>query len=516
MSDSVYRRTLSVRDVLETIFRRRRIVLGCLAGSLLLAVLYLLVAKPVYEANAHVLIKMGRENVYVPEATSSADTVVVDPNREELGNSELKILQSRALAAHVVDVVGSDRLFPSGMSSWRIALAGSDHGNAENEQKLAVDRFQSRVIIKAVPKSNVLLVSYRSSDPETAATAVNALVKRYLEKRPEIYGHTQSAEFFAHQASDMRQRWEKSSQQLEAFKKNHNVSQLDEQRRMLLDQRGALAQALGDAVGQEAALTKRIDNIRQQLAGIPLMTASSREVSPQVNLIDALQARLAELESQERELLVEYGEKAPPVQKVRQLLDSVRKNLRAAQGNQHERQTVSLNSIHQALTTDLLKAQSDLKGIQAERQIKEDQLARRNLSIQKLDQDEFDFSLLRQAVDINRDKHAIYQSRLESARINQALDNQGMTSVSVIDWAQPPVKPLPPGPPLILLISLLAGAISGLTLAFLLDAISDTITDADDVQRYVGLPVLATISTFPSLPGSGRIDPRYWLTSEGQ
>jgi uncharacterized protein involved in exopolysaccharide biosynthesis len=303
-----------------------------------------------------------------------------------------------------------------------------------------------------VPKSNVVLVAYRSADPELAADTVNTLIKGYLEKRPEIYGDKQSADFFAEQAADMRKRWEQSSQQLETFKKKNNVSQLEEQRRMLLDQRGALERALGDARGQEAALSQRIDNIRKQLSDTPAMTASSREMSPNVNLIDALQTRLAELEAQERELLVEYGDKAPPVRKVRELLASVRQNLRSAQGQRHERHTVSVNPIHQALTTDMLKARSDLKGIQAERQIKEDQFGKITAQIEKLDQDEFDFSLLRQAVDINREKYAMYQSRLENARISQALDAERMTSVSVIEWAKAPVKPLPPGPPLVLLI----------------------------------------------------------------
>jgi uncharacterized protein involved in exopolysaccharide biosynthesis len=65
---------------------------------------------PTYEAKAQILVKIGRESMYVP-ATSSGNPVI-SINREEQINSEIEILKGRSLIQDVVTSLGPATIYP--------------------------------------------------------------------------------------------------------------------------------------------------------------------------------------------------------------------------------------------------------------------------------------------------------------------------------------------------------------------------------------------------------------------
>ena len=99
----------SLRDFLRVLFKRKTQILLFFAVTFITVAVGTFVAKPTYQAVAQILVKLGRENIYVPASGSS--NPVINFNREEQINSEIEILKSRSLATEVLHELGPETIY---------------------------------------------------------------------------------------------------------------------------------------------------------------------------------------------------------------------------------------------------------------------------------------------------------------------------------------------------------------------------------------------------------------------
>ena len=100
---------------------------------------------------------------------------------------------------------------------------------------------------------------------------------------------------------------------------------------------------------------------------------------------------------------------------------------------------------------------------------------------------------MRRELDIDEKNFRTYVDRHEDARISDALNKLKLSSISVIEAAVAPVKPIKTNKLLNVLIGLLLGMVSSIASAFFLENISKTFSDSESVERYLDLPVLLTV-----------------------
>lgn len=86
----------SMRDILRVLFKRKTQILLFFAATFVTVAAATFIAKPTFQADAQILVKLGRESIYMPASGSSSP--VINFNREEQINSEIEILKSRSLA----------------------------------------------------------------------------------------------------------------------------------------------------------------------------------------------------------------------------------------------------------------------------------------------------------------------------------------------------------------------------------------------------------------------------------
>jgi uncharacterized protein involved in exopolysaccharide biosynthesis len=99
----------SLRDFLRVLFKRKTQILLFFAVTFVTVAVGTFVAKPTYQAVAQILVKLGRENIYVPASGNS--NPVINFNREEQINSEIEILKSRSLAMEVLHELGPETIY---------------------------------------------------------------------------------------------------------------------------------------------------------------------------------------------------------------------------------------------------------------------------------------------------------------------------------------------------------------------------------------------------------------------
>ncbi len=100
---------------------------------------------------------------------------------------------------------------------------------------------------------------------------------------------------------------------------------------------------------------------------------------------------------------------------------------------------------------------------------------------------------LERQVSINEANYKLYLTKFEEAKISETMDRQKIANVSVIEPATPPLKPIKPKKRLNVMIGGFLGLFAGIGMAFLIEFIHPVFRTREDVDQFLGLPVLVTL-----------------------
>jgi uncharacterized protein involved in exopolysaccharide biosynthesis len=462
--------------------------------------------KPTYEARAQIFVKMGRESLFIP-ANNNPSPIISINSREQI-NSEIEIIRSRSLAQMALVALSPKTLYQDLDNRKGISLIEKlfanlgtrPNGDPKQENlESAIILFQKSLKVEGVRGSNLINVGFRHENPQIAATVVNRLAAIYLDHHLKIHKTPQSYEFFKQQSELLKKRIKLAEEKLNLIKKQYKISSIEEQRGLLLRQTSELRVNLNRTQSQEAETENRIVELRRQLAVSPKTIAQESEVDHNPYLISNLQARLVELELEQRKLLAKYNDKSLMVKNVTDAINIVRNKLVEYEDKKYGRTRSGLNPTFQRLQDELLRNEAEIKALQAKRKILQDQLRKYRLEFGELNQIEGEYSRLEDELEVDRKNYQLYLSKFEESRISDAMDDEKITNVSLVEPAHPPLKPVSPKKRLNILISLFVGIFGGLGSALLLEYFNDRLERPEEVEETLNVAVLTSIPDLKDL-----------------
>lgn len=487
----------SLRDFLYIVFKRKSQIMVFFCSTVFVVTLFTFLSKPTYEARSQILVKVGRENVYVPARGNVNPVVRVD--REEQLNSEIEIFKGRSLAEEVVKAIGPTIIY----RDLRVKESGPRGAAANaNPQEMLVNKatlsLQEALEVKEIKKSNIIEVNFKHHDPQMAATVVNDLVKFFLDRHLEVHKNPHSYKFFKEQSQTYKERLKKTEDRLQALKAEYDVTSLTEEQSLYLTQEAKLKEDLNRTIVQEAETRNRIIQIRQQLAATSETITQGREVVTNPYLINTLEARLVELELKESDLIGKYTDQNRLVRNVREEIRIVRKKLKEQEGKDYGKTLFGPNTIYQRLQEELFQNEADLTAFRAKKITQSAQLADYRNKIGKLNQIEMELTQLQNQLDVDQENYRLYLTKFEESRISNAMDAEKIANVSVLEPAIPPLKPVSPKVRLNLALGVFLGMFGGLFLAFLMEYLDDSLDKPEDVEQHLNLPVLVSMPELKS------------------
>ena len=123
------------------------------------------------------------------------------------------------------------------------------------------------------------------------------------------------------------------------------------------------------------------------------------------------------------------------------------------------------------------------------------QLAFYEGKMRNLPEAERDLARLTRLSKVSADIYTFLLQKHEEARIAKAST---ISNINIVDPAIAPNRPIKPKKAQNLLLALLVGLALGVGLSFFQEYLDDTIKNADEAKRVMGLPLLAVI---PHIPG---------------
>ena len=389
--------------------------------------------------------------------------------------TQYRLLTSRGLAERVVTNLRLDQ-----DPAYRPGAAPPEAGAAATAaaDEAAIGALAGGVLggleINPLRNTQLVEVSYRSRSPELAARVANGVVDAYIdwgiETRASVAG--KASTFFGQQIEALKQEISDTEARLQAYSQRTDIVSLDPAANVTLRRLEALNQDLVAATSERISREARLRELE---------SAATERAASQVS-DTVVQGQSSELLAMERDYaskLEVYKPEWPAMVELKSKIDQARRNLelasrqalgRARESARAEYQTALRRE--QALAAELGDAKSE------NRQLNSAAVEYNNLQIE--------IATRRQLLDelLRKQSETDVTSRLQATR---------ESNVRVVDKALVPGAPFRPSLSRNLTLGLGAGLLAGVALVFLLHYLDRTIKSAEEVERLLGLPVLAVV-----------------------
>ena len=503
------------------ILRRRKgfIFLGMFLG-LLAAGLYLALTKPVYRAQMEILVgQKSADLVKGANSKASADGINAD---EDVLSTHIILMTGRSILKAAVEK-------HSLMKVPSIAEAVEDGTPvlAYLANQLHVTKGGDGVAKDA----HTLRATFDDPSPEDCAYVLRAIYDEYKHYLDEHFNSTssQAIELLTDLANDTAEEVRKAEQALTTRlgsskimwdgQKSTNVHKTRLQQ---------LEKDLLDVVDQEAKITSRLAVISdfvenanpEDVTDFDRLALMSEKEAARVKVLfdltkgdtmsEAFQGQqpirvetaraeysgYLELKIREKKLSENFSDDHPSVISVREQLAMMRNFIdenasKLKEGAANEKMTPN-----EMLVTYVGLLENDLKGLKREREVLNQRSEAELVLAKSLEREEMEAESLK--LELER-QQGLYKSMNDTlSELNFVRDYAGF-STDVIGDAEKQEKAAWPKAIIILPLGLIAGMVLGLMMGLVIDLCDTTFADPEDVQRTLGLPVLAHVHRFAQL-----------------
>jgi polysaccharide biosynthesis transport protein len=453
-----------------------------------------------------------KENVYQAEAKLKFKGNTVSSSLTEVSKA-LEGFSPIAEKANPIDteaeVLRSVPLIQKTINDPELLLTDKE-GN-----KLSVNDFQEKLTVASVTATDILSVSYTSTDPEKAAKIVNTLVKNYLDSNlvTNKAEAISAREFLEGQFPKLEESIRKTEAEIRQLKESSEFVAPDEDTKALIEGVRDLQAKIAEAEAGKANANSQANYIRSKLGLTAEQAVILTTISQSAEIKDTL-AKLQEAESELATLQAKFTNNSPNVielqKKVSSLKNLLEKQTIAVGGEQAKDlvQKTKSEIIQQKLTSELIQLEANNIGFQKQINSLTAIEQNRRARIQKVPEMEQKLRQLERKLNSLGSTYDILWEQLETVRI---AESQDPGNVRVISNAVVPNKPASSRAVGYLASSSLA-LLAAAGIIYLLE-ISDksvrTIEEAKQLYGYTGLGAIPGIDKLKllSLPGSEQ-DPR--------
>ena len=272
-----------------------------------------------------------------------------------------------------------------------------------------------------VPKTQILEVKFRSTDPRLAADITNAIsnVDIYQNFRQRLDGVDRASSWLKGQLEDVKKQAEDAQSKFVAYQQQVGIVGADGSHNVGLNRVDELNRQL--AVVESERIVKEAQ-YRVAVAGNPELIAA---VVPE-SVIQTLRKQQAELRVQNAELTAKYDDDYPKVVQLRSQLKDI-------QGGIDE----EVRNIRERIQQEYMAAKNSEQMLQAA-------LEKQKMDALRVDASAVQYALLQRDVQTSRDLYESLVKKLKDAGIDQGLRS---SDLRVIDEAEIPTSPVRPRMP---------------------------------------------------------------------
>jgi len=492
----------TLRRSLLGLYLQRRLLQRVFVVTLLAVAVVTLFMRPIFRAEASLLVTVNRAKVVVAADANSKPWGPVQVSEEDL-NSVVTMLRGRDIVREALQqepaagVAGTDRsdegLLRSLLTLPARLLRGAYYSLHGRPFPTSLDRQVNAVAqeIEIIPvrKSNVIQVAVQDADPAWASLFVNRLVDVFLEHYAKTFDPSQAEAFFSEQSKVLNDKLRLAEDALRAFREKVGIVSIDAQRRSAVEALTGAQREIERLDVEEASSEALLGGLNAGLKKESALILTARRQSQAA--AEQAKVQVLELEARRVDLLTKYTADSERVQELEAQISVARAVLEREIQDPLEEQDYGVNRTHETLAIERAMTRSRAAAIKARRQVLEQQVVAMQRRTQELDANSIEIERLERERKTHQDSYASYVQQREAARLSNALNQSQILNVAVASPATPPVTPVRPRVSLNLLLGALLGLSLGAAAALVADYFDKSVKSADDIKRAGDLDVLA-------------------------
>lgn len=411
----------------------------------------------------------------LPKVYTSQTSLLLDVKADPLVATFMPSMATPAYLATQSHIIRSDRV--AALVAQKLGLAKDKEavGRWRDETKGAIpletyfaNMMQRGLQVESVPGTNVLQISFTSSDAGFASAVANTYAQAYIDFGVDLRTDPakQYAEFFEKRLKELRTELDTAKARLVIAQQNVGVTSSDGRADEEANKLAVLQSQLATAIAERTELTIRAKN-------------SGGETSPDVQqsaIITNIKGQITKLETQFNEAAAKYGSGHPEYQNAERQLASTRAQLAA------EIRRISG-------TSHLMTQASEQKVSELKAQV---EAQKRRLFELRGSKDDLD--LLARDVEVAQRAYDAVAQRKAQVTLESQSDLAG---ARVLSKAVPALRPSKPDMPKNIMGGVLGGIGAGIAVAVALEFLNRKVRSVRDLHDIEGVPVLAVLPMSP-------------------
>ncbi len=472
--------SLTARDIAAMGFRHRTAVIVCFIAVLLGTAATILIL-PRYEAHTEILVRRQRVDPVVTAEQGNPVISNTTVTEEEL-NSEVELIKSDDVMRQVVTMVGLDKQEAKHLLFF-------DRKPDEAIAK-ALGKLKSAVHVEALPKTDVIKVTYSSTDPKTAAQVLTALDAAYLEKHKEVHHPAGQYAFFDQEAEKAKADLAAAEDKLKAYPRLTGTPNAALARDIALQKVNDFNFTLGQTRTEIAETQKRITALEGLSQNTNERMTTQVRKSEDAGTLQQMRTTLLNLQLKQSEMATKYQADYPPLVEVNNEIAKTQASIDANKPLNDV--TTDQNPSYTWISDELVKDKAQLEGARAKATSLESVIGQNMEAVRRLEVTGIEQQDLARVAKTAEENYLLYERKREEARITDALDTTQLVNVAV---QEKPAVPLYPAQSALLFVAL--GTLLALTasagLVFIMERMDASFRTPNEVESILNLPVLAAV-----------------------
>jgi capsular exopolysaccharide synthesis family protein len=450
---------------------RRRLIALCVGLALVVGVIAAMFAKPTYQAST--VLHVEREKGTLLDVGAGDQFGSFDP---EYLPTQMRLMKSREIAERVVQ-----KLRLAANRDFNPRRPGDTGPGPDKELARNASQVQRCLSASTIRGTSLVELSCSTATPQLASDIANATAEAYIDWNLESKFHIVglASQFIGTQIEQIKGELEEKERELLAYGREKDIVSVDPRTNVTLQKLETLNRDYAGAV---------TDRVTKEAQYFEVRNASPEAVASSLSngAVSAMTADLSRLERDYAEKLNLFKPEWPAMEQLKIQIDRTRSGLKAL------------------IEDTVTKARESARAEYTTAQRREDSL-RSVLQTQKseamtLNTNAVEYNNLKIEVETKRSQLDSLLKKQADTDVMSRLRGERVSSIRVVDRAQPPSGRSTPSLRKNLVMALALGGLAGVGLAFFLSYLDRSLRTAEQVELYIGVPTLGVIPALGTGP----------------
>jgi capsular exopolysaccharide synthesis family protein len=456
-----------------------------------LALLAAVTRKPVYEADGQVLIQSDRSAklANLGDIDNRLGEIDLLTQTSDPLSTEAEILRSRPIVQQTIKELKLTQ--KEGKLSTLLNFFNPD--KEKKSKFIKPESFWQNLKVKPNKGTDLLTVSYKDGDPETASAVVNKVIELY--KQNDTLSHRAEAvaarEFIAKQIPQVEKNAHQAERELRLFKNKYQLADLSRETGKIIDYVKALENEIDRVSVELDDISARSEKLRNQIG----MDLEQAKTFISLSQSAGIQGILKELQDVRVRLADErnvFADNTPQITSLKEKEAELSNLLKQQIGKTlNEKNLKALDNINllnfgtlrQQQITEFVNLEVQRSGLSKKLAGLQKTLTARKQALNALPQLEEQQRELEQKA---KAAQSTYQTLLNRLQETQVVENQNIGNVRIVSRATVPDEPSAPNRSLILAAGVFTGACLSVAVAFLIDLMDKSVKTIEEAENIFG------------------------------